>query len=81
MNVCQFCGCIDKYENMNQMKKIYDNDSSFVYCNDCWNNCNNELKCEKCKKKYQMYTCSKNNDFIYICDDCKCDGVLCEYCD
>ena len=75
--VCQYCGDIDESDNMTFMNT---NDSPFIYCKQCWHNRNEHLRCEKCNKNYQAYTCTKDNDHLYICKDCQCDGLQCEYC-
>lgn len=95
---CQNCGLQDIYEKMVHMDKIEENgvmlypESSITYCNKCWNE--EDLRCEKCYKDYQAYTCEKDGklltnqelgqvdekEYLWVCYNCKCDGVNCDYC-
>lgn len=44
--------------------------------------CPNEdlILCELCNKNIQGFICENNNDHLYICYKCKCNGEKCEYC-
>ena len=69
-------------------------DSSVTYCYKCWSDRDLCLKCEKCYIDYQAYTCEKDGkllinqscgqvdekETLWICYNCKCDGINCEYC-
>ena len=69
-------------------------ESSIVYCRECWDEKDLYLRCEKCYKDYQAYTCEEDGKLLinqpcgqvdekkslWVCYNCKCDGDNCDYC-
>ena len=78
---CQSCGTNGTKENNIQLSKIkHYEESSFIYCLDCLEKNDPNNMCEKCNKYIIGFTCEKDDDLMYICYDCKCNGERCEYC-
>jgi len=75
--ICDGCGD-DKPLNLNTIENY--EESSYLYCKLCLEKKDLDNMCEKCNKKIIGFTCEKDNYFMYICYDCKCDGKNCKYC-
>lgn len=55
-------------------------DSLFFYCQNCLDKKEEKNMCEKCHKNIMGFTCEENENFIFVCYDCKCNRKSCEYC-
>ena len=66
----------DKFIHMEKIPKYEDSDLS--YCKKCYDNKLYDL-CEICNKNIQGFSCEQN-DLTYICYQCMCDGINCDYC-
>ncbi len=83
INICNYCSNgSGKCSNMIQMSdKDGYKDSSFMYCQECYEKHPDKILCEKCHINIQGFVCTGNKEFKFICWKCKCNDKECEYCD
>lgn len=51
--------------------------SSFFYCQNCLDKKEDKNMCEKCHENIIGFKCEINDNFIYVCYNCKCDNKCC----
>lgn len=75
---CQSCGTKKNNIQLSEIKHY--EESSFIYCLDCLKKKDSNNICEICNTNIIGFLCEKNNNFVYVCYNCKCDGKTCMYC-
>ena len=73
--ICDNCGTWDNVISVDELCKL--KCSNFSFCERCI--LNKYVQCEKCNNNIQMFTCDENNEYLRVCEICKC--YKCKYCE